>query len=204
MAQVDDCAMQQVGTQIKLPFRRAFQIAVQGIRIRFGRSLITVSGVVLGIAFLMSNLTAQLIKKSVAHEREVRDTVNLMLTLIKSEIGTLSGKRIAIAAVGSLNTVERLLISQIVASSPAEVRGTGSDVPGIKQTVPEQVGQGADLLLVVGDGRQCSVSSSILTAGMTQKVFLDSLETRRFAGAPDPAVRRELFFGKQTEDQLAG
>ena len=40
--------MQQVGTQIKLPLGRAFRISVQGIRIRIGRSLVTVSGVVLG------------------------------------------------------------------------------------------------------------------------------------------------------------
>ena len=38
---------ESIGTQVKLPFRRALTISVRGIRIRLGRSLVTVSGVVL-------------------------------------------------------------------------------------------------------------------------------------------------------------
>ena len=42
--------------QVQLPLSKAFQIAVQSIRVRFWRSMITAAGVLLGIAFLASTL----------------------------------------------------------------------------------------------------------------------------------------------------
>lgn len=195
--------MEQVGTQVKLPLNRALQIAVQGIRIRLGRSLVTVSGVVLGIAFLMSNLTGQLIKSSVTHERELRQTVNLMMSLVQSEVGTVKDKSVSIAAVGTrLTEAEAALVRQIIASSPAAVRGAGFPIAGVAKTDWKTLGTGSALLLVLGDGRQCSTSLSDLTAGMTQKIILDSLGERTYAGTADPSVRRELFFGAQIEQQI--
>src|SRR4051794_8819068 len=40
--------------QVKLPFSKAFAIAMQSIRVRFWRSMITAAGVLLGIALLAS------------------------------------------------------------------------------------------------------------------------------------------------------
>ena len=54
-------------------------VLVKGIRIRVGRSRVTLSGVVLGIAFLMSNLTSQLVKGSMAAESESRQAVKLSI-----------------------------------------------------------------------------------------------------------------------------
>ena len=42
------------GREIVLPFRRAVEISLRSLRIRFSRSLITTSGIILAIAFLMS------------------------------------------------------------------------------------------------------------------------------------------------------
>ena len=42
------------GREIVLPFSKAMEIALLSLKIRFGRSLITTSGVILAIAFLMS------------------------------------------------------------------------------------------------------------------------------------------------------
>lgn len=42
---------------VQLPLRKAFAIAMQSIRVRFWRSMITAAGVLLGIAFLGSTLT---------------------------------------------------------------------------------------------------------------------------------------------------
>ncbi|MFH0964594.1 MAG: FtsX-like permease family protein [Planctomycetota bacterium] len=47
----------RIRRQVKLPLSRAFSIALKGIVVRFSRSLITASGVVLAIAFLMSAMT---------------------------------------------------------------------------------------------------------------------------------------------------
>ncbi len=44
----------RVQKQIQLPFSKAWQISLQGIRIRWMRSLITASGIFLGIAFFSS------------------------------------------------------------------------------------------------------------------------------------------------------
>ena len=53
--------MSRIPTQIRLRLRIAFKVVLQGIKVRFGRSIVTVMGVALGIAFLMSIL-ATLIK----------------------------------------------------------------------------------------------------------------------------------------------
>ena len=44
----------EIGTQVNLPISKAIEISLNSVKIRFGRSLITVSGIVLAIAFLMS------------------------------------------------------------------------------------------------------------------------------------------------------
>jgi hypothetical protein len=49
---------EKIGRQIVLPFTKAFEIAWKGIRIRIWRSLITMSGIILAIAFLTSVWTA--------------------------------------------------------------------------------------------------------------------------------------------------
>jgi len=47
-----------IGRQISLPFSKAFEVAWKGIKIRIWRSLITMSGIILAIAFLMSVWTS--------------------------------------------------------------------------------------------------------------------------------------------------
>lgn len=53
-----------IGSQIKLPITDAIKISLRNIRIRFGRSVITISGIFLGIAFLMSVLTSSTINNA--------------------------------------------------------------------------------------------------------------------------------------------
>lgn len=47
--------------QVQLPFNKAVKIAMQSIRVRFWRSMITAAGVFLGIAFLASTLATSTI-----------------------------------------------------------------------------------------------------------------------------------------------
>ena len=51
-----------VGRQIQLPLRKALEISINSIRIRFWRSMITAGGIFLGIAFLVSVLTTSLVQ----------------------------------------------------------------------------------------------------------------------------------------------
>jgi putative ABC transport system permease protein len=55
---------QKIGRQIVLPMSKAFEIAWKGIRIRIWRSLITMSGIILAIAFLMSVWTSGVLTQS--------------------------------------------------------------------------------------------------------------------------------------------
>jgi len=195
--------MNQLGIQEKLPFARAMRISIQGIRIRIGRSLVTVSGVVLGIAFLMSNLTSQLILKAVQSERELKQTVDLMQALVKSEVGVVEGKQIAIAVFGQLSDAEELLLARIRAAKPAAIRAFGVSGAPYESYPLERVGEGAVSMLVFGDAEVAGISLGDLTAGMSQKVVLDSVDDRRFEDALDAGVRRELFFGDQVRQRQA-
>ena len=51
----------EIGTQVNLPLSKAVEISFNSVKIRFGRSLITVSGIILAIAFLMSIWTSSTI-----------------------------------------------------------------------------------------------------------------------------------------------
>ena len=55
-----------IGKQIVLPWSKAIEIAAKSIRVRFWRSMITMSSIVLAIAFLMSIWTSTAITASLA------------------------------------------------------------------------------------------------------------------------------------------
>jgi ABC-type antimicrobial peptide transport system permease subunit len=44
----------KIGKQVILPWSKAVEISLKSLKIRFGRSLITISGIILAIAFLMT------------------------------------------------------------------------------------------------------------------------------------------------------
>lgn len=53
----------KLGRQVQLPLSKAFAISMNNIRIRFWRSMITASGIFLGIAFLVSVLATSLVNQ---------------------------------------------------------------------------------------------------------------------------------------------
>lgn len=61
--------------QVQLPLRKAFQIAVKSIMVRFWRSMITAAGVLLGIAFLASTLA----QSTITANTELPYAVNVAL-----------------------------------------------------------------------------------------------------------------------------
>jgi len=195
--------MEAIGKQVALPLRRAATIAVRGIRIRLGRSLVTVSGVVLGIAFLMSNLTAQIIKTAVSAEQAQRQTVDLMMSLVSAETGEVTGRALAVAVFGEISDDERAFVARMLRARPASFRALGLELAGLTPATASTLGAGASLLMILGNAPSASAALSDLTAGMTGKVVLDTVAERRFDGGPAADVRRELFFGKQAEARQA-
>ena len=72
----------EIGRQIVLPLGKAVEIAVKSLRIRFWRSLITMAGIILAIAFLMSIWSANAYVntyKSLDDENPDRGEIMLLL-----------------------------------------------------------------------------------------------------------------------------
>lgn len=205
--------MEHIGTQVKLPISTAFAIALQGIKIRLGRALVTISGVVLGIAFLMSVFTGELvtgtgiIKGAVAKQQELLQTVRMMDSFVKAWIGTPQEKIIAVVVEGKLNDAEQRLLRKIASEKPDEFRGVGVKLHGVTPATLDSVADGANLLLILGDGNTTRVNLAEITPAMTEKIVLDSYRgeepgaMRAYAGAGIPSgVNFELFFGKQAAE----
>lgn len=191
-----------IGTQAPPPFRRAFRISVQGIRIRLGRSLVTLSGVVLGLAFLMSTVTTQFVDRAVAREREVRQQLNIMESVLKSRIGAVEGKTVAVAVFGKLPPLEGALLDRLRDAKPAALRLYGTAArPGFAAVELPALGQGAAVVLLLGDAGVCPVPLATLAAGMAVPRVIDSRADRHCEVSD--GVRRELFFGRQLDDQKA-
>ncbi len=70
----------KISKQISLPLSKAIEIGFRNMRVRFGRTLITVGGVVLGIAFLTFIWTSQLIHTGLAEfgSEELKATLTAM------------------------------------------------------------------------------------------------------------------------------
>jgi predicted lysophospholipase L1 biosynthesis ABC-type transport system permease subunit len=66
-----------IGSQVNLPMSKAIEISFNSVKIRFGRSLITVSGIILAIAFLMSIWTSSTIVGSLKAANDPK--INLKL-----------------------------------------------------------------------------------------------------------------------------
>jgi len=128
--------------QIKLPLAIALEVVLQGIRIRFGRSLVTIMGVVLGIAFLMSILTSQAIKDGVQTEAAMRAELKRMLSFLTAETGAISGKSLRLIAAGATDVREDRFLAVLRAEGATLVDAAD------EQTVAT---------LVVGDGRLTTV-----------------------------------------------
>jgi len=80
----------------------AASIVAQGIRIRLGRSLVTITGIVLGIAFLVSSLGSSALRRGVAEEDRRREEANRMYGYLVAETGGLAGRSLVVWAAGEL------------------------------------------------------------------------------------------------------
>jgi len=93
--------------QVILPWGVAIRITLRGLKIRLGRSLITMSGVVLGIAFLMSVLTGEGLKSGLADENRTKTEVTRLLKLVEEEIGTFREHTLSVIISGELDSPQK-------------------------------------------------------------------------------------------------
>ena len=180
--------MSKIPTQIRLRLRIAFKVVMQGIKVRFGRSIVTVMGVALGIAFLMSILAGQVIKAGVAGEQGVRDEVARMFNFFVAEAGVPEGLVLGVAEKGEMSEVEQRLLGRIESAGPREIRRG------------EAAGQGATALLVLGDPVVTDAQFAARLEGARHKlVFL----TRKTQGRPSgQGVRSVMLEREPSEEEL--
>jgi len=103
----------EVPRQITLPLSVAFEVVMQGIRIRFGRSVVTVTGVLFGIAFLMSIFTGIVLKKGLSSEEELRIEVNRMMSFLTAVTGQPKGHVMGLIVDGPLTPAEEKLLFEL-------------------------------------------------------------------------------------------
>lgn len=104
--------------QVILPWPVAIRITLRGLKIRLGRSLITMSGVVLGIAFLMSVLTGEELRRGLAVERRTKTEVTRLLKLVEDEIGVFANRKLVLLVAGPItDDHQRRLLERMAAKA---------------------------------------------------------------------------------------
>jgi putative ABC transport system permease protein len=199
-----------IQNQIKLPGGVAFKVVLQGIKIRFGRSVVTVTGVVLGIAFLMAILSGQALKKGVGEEDRVRLEVNRMFNFLTAEMGPPEDRTVGAVIVGPLNTYEVRLLERLGKERLGKLNAHDTSggvlppaIPGlVLETVPiEKVGLEASAVLVLGDGAFPSADWSSVLSGARQKVVALG---RKYSDAPRDGGATMVDLGREMKaDEIA-
>lgn len=103
-----------IGRQPNLPVMIAWEVVTQGIRIRLGRSLVTLTSVALGIAFLASILIGQVVQRGVQAERDARDVAIRCVAALEADLGQMTGKRLL--TIGTPDAANQRLLGLLVAA----------------------------------------------------------------------------------------
>ena len=168
-----------IQNQVRLPLSVAFEVVLQGIRIRMGRSLVTLTGIVLGIAFLMSILTAQSLRRGVQRETDTRAELQRMLNFLIAETGPIEGRTLGVVQVGTASEVERRFIDLLVKGKVQafnwfglEHNSSAEDFPpgNVARSSRDDIGRDASAVLVIGDGAAPSVDWGAALRPARQKV----------------------------------
>lgn len=85
-----------INEQVILPTNIAFGICIRGIKTRLGRSLVTLAGVALGIAFLTAVAASFSVKKAMMQDQRLADAVAWRITVLRGEIGNFKDRRLLI------------------------------------------------------------------------------------------------------------
>ncbi len=192
--------------QVILPLPVAIRITLRGLKIRLGRSLITMSGVVLGIAFLMSVLTGEGLRSGLEHETKTKTEVSRLLSLIEDEIGTFQGRKISILVNGP---VEGKHLRRVLAGMAAEM-GEGklyvfqTEADELKSRTTEPFPEFRDPVFVYTADRNEFFSDSHLLLLLDERLPpLDDATLKRCLEKMRQAVVLDYFFGRYTEEHLA-
>jgi len=184
----------------------AFEVVLQGIQIRLGRSIVTLLGVGLGIAFLMAVLTGHALRGGVAAERAARAEATRMESFLVAETGPLRDRDIAVLPAGPLGDAEGWLLRRLASAGVAQVsvlRGQSAGLPAlargarVREVAPDELARGASAVLVVGNGPVPDLDWAALLRGARQPVVA---LTRGGHAAPGAGIARAVTLARVLRD----
>jgi hypothetical protein len=199
----------QIPNQVELPLRTATEIVVQGIRIRFGRSLVTLAGVLLGITFLMSTVTTFYVKEGVRGEDQLRAEARRMMNFLTAEIGPVRDRTVAVAAFGEVPDAEIRLLRQIARGGASAVLWTGpaptpssiASLPVVKQqTLREAMPESRVLLLLGSEPPSGEVVETLQSVGASIPLAFTGEVAPALHGA---SIRTIPLSVKLSEEEMA-
>ncbi len=193
----------KIQAQVKLPYSVALEVVLQGIRIRMGRSIVTMMGVVLGVAFLMSVFCANAIRTGIAEESSLRSEISRMLSFLEADAGSVQDQTFGIVVSGSLSEIEQRFLQRLdrrgvnsLRVYPQEPAGTLPRLGTLRlQTNLAEISSGASALILLGDLPPGDLDLHPALPGLKQPV---AASTRAFhlgslpAGITAVALEREL------------
>lgn len=177
-----------VPKQAQLPLSMAAAVVAQGIRIRLGRSIVTITGIVLGIAFLVSILGSQALRRGVAAEDRLREEANRQYGYLVAETGGLARRSLAVVVTSGLSQTELRLLQRLEREGVSELR-VWSSAPALPTGTFEHLapraylqaapfGSGAVSLLVLGNGALPELDWAAVIAGLKQPLVAATVEPR--------------------------
>jgi len=177
-----------VPRQAQLPLSMAAALVAQGIKIRLGRSIVTITGIVLGIAFLVSILGSQALRRGVAAEDRLREEANRQYGYLVAETGGLGRRPVALVVTSELSPTELRLLQRLEREGLSELRvlSKAKELPaGALQRLKARAlseaapfGAGAACLLVLGSGALPELEWSAVLAGLKQPLVAVSAAPR--------------------------
>jgi hypothetical protein len=198
----------QIPNQVRLPISVACEVVMQGIRIRLGRSIVTITGVVCGIAFFMSILTGQIIKKGVASEDERRESVSRIQNFMASDMPVLRRKKVGLLGTGELDEVETRVLEKLMRNGVGAIVTIPGAKPAMRRKIDgleevrgvDELASAASAVLVMGDGPLPDVEWQTIL-GVSRNMVVGT--TRPKAQAPPVAPERLVLLSREfTEEEL--
>jgi len=158
---------EKIGRQIVLPLSKAFEIAWKGIRIRLWRSLITMSGIVLAIAFLSSVWTSGAFTSALRKVEPSHELYPLAQGVLEAQ--ALAGGGVTVECVvleGETNTVRGGL-------APAE--SIRSSLDGMNIFRAQKVPADADAIVELATGEEGTTPDALVSVGLSAALQQDEV-----------------------------
>jgi len=195
----------RIGRQMVLPWRKAIEIAIKSIKVRFWRSMITMSSIILAIAFLMSIWTSTAITTALALGPQndidsLRQRIATVRTTLDAAQGAPSPQDLQTRLASDLEIARQHAQDQIDEATEAIEDATSEEKKTLETTI-------ADLKARLAPDKAVQLLHDDLTERKRQLELLKGevdavLQQERVAGEPQGAAPKTA--DKPAEPKVAG